>query len=102
MKCQRENNDLVVSFDERMDSALCAKAAKEVEAALADAKLQVGNQLKVKFDVSAVTYGSSSFLRICLSTAKSVGTTSFSIVGANETLRKVFGIAGFDKILTIV
>lgn len=101
MKCRREGSELIVSFDERMDSACCVQAAKEVEKAIADAKKEAGAGLKVKFDVSLVTYGSSSFLRICLSSAKSVGTESFIITGANDTLRRVFNIAGFDKILTI-
>lgn len=101
MRFARENNELIVSFDEKMDSARCVQAAKEVEKAISDAKKEVGAGLKVKFDVSVVTYGSSSFLRICLSAAKSVGTTSFVIVGANETLKKVFSIAGFNNIMTI-
>ena len=101
MKSRKEGSELIITFDERMDSANCALAAKEVEKAIADAKATAGASLKVKFDIALVTYGSSSFLRICLTAAKSVGKDSFSIAGANESLRKVFSIAGFDKIMTI-
>jgi anti-anti-sigma factor len=54
---------------------------------------------KIVFDFKDVDFVSSNFLRICLATYKKVGKANFEIVNVRSEVKKVFMIAGFDKIL---
>lgn len=56
---------------------------------------------KIVFDMKGVNYIASSFIRICVSTAKQVNRGSFSIINCEPFLKKTFKIAGLDELLTI-
>lgn len=60
-----------------------------------------GQDLPVVFDLKDVDYVSSAFLRICLRVAREMGDDRFSVEHVKPTVKKVFKIAGFDKIMKI-
>ena len=55
----------------------------------------------VTFDLQDVDYISSSFIRLCLVTSKTVGLKQLSIVNVNSFTLKLFHTTGLDKILDI-
>ena len=59
-------------------------------------------QTKIVFDLADVTYIASSFIRICLSTAKQVDTGNFCIINCDPFIKKTFKIAGLDEILGVI
>ena len=56
----------------------------------------------VVFDMSGVNFIASSFIRICVTSAKQVPKGKFSIVNCDPFLKKTFKIAGLDELLNIV
>lgn len=57
--------------------------------------------IRIIFDFSQANFISSTFIRICLSTAKQVSPGSFSIIHCDPFLKKTFKIAGLDEILNV-
>jgi anti-anti-sigma factor len=55
----------------------------------------------IVFDLEEVMYVSSYFLRLCLSTLKTVGTERFILKNVKSDIKKVFMIAGYDKLINI-
>jgi len=58
-------------------------------------------ELKICFDLSEVDYISSSFLRLCISSARDIKTGNFSIINTGPEIMKVFKIAGLDPMLNV-
>ncbi len=58
-------------------------------------------ELKISFDLSGVDYISSSFLRLCMSSAKNINQRNFSIINTGPEIMKVFKISGLDGILNV-
>jgi len=59
------------------------------------------DNLKINFDLKDVDYIASSFIRICVLTAKQLSEGNFSISNTNPMIKKVFKIAGLDEILKV-
>ena len=59
------------------------------------------DDLKINFDLKEVDYIASSFIRICVATAKQLQEGNFSISNTNPMIKKVFKIAGLDEILNV-
>jgi len=57
--------------------------------------------LKINFDLKEVDYIASSFIRICVATAKQLQDGHFSISNTNPMIKKVFKISGLDEILKV-
>jgi anti-anti-sigma factor len=53
------------------------------------------------FDLRDVNYISSSFIRICVNTAKQIQKGKFSIIHCDPFIKKTFKIAGLDDLLNI-
>jgi anti-anti-sigma factor len=83
---------MLCKFSGRQDTTTCM----EMEAKLSEV---TGEKLPVTFDLKEVEYVSSAFLRLCLRVAKEVGTEKFAVVNLNPSVKKVFKIAGFDKLV---
>ena len=66
-----------------------------------DEKIGQAHDRSVAFDLGGVTFIASSFLRLCVQTAKTVGSARFSVRNLSPELKKVFVISGLDKQLTI-
>ena len=86
---------LICSFSGRLDTAFCLETEEEILTHCEEALCPI------VFDLDAVEYISSTFLRICLRVAKAAGMDSFSIVRVPAPLFRVFKVAGFDKLLTM-
>lgn len=56
---------------------------------------------RVAFDLRDVEYISSSFIRICVDTAKQVPHGRFTIIHCQPFIKKTFKISGLDEILNV-
>jgi anti-sigma B factor antagonist len=91
---KEEDNNFVVYFEGRLDTAAASKVEKEIQS-LYDC---AGHDIVL--DCTQLEYISSSGLRIFLSllkTAKPKGSHVF-ITGMNDTLRQVFAMTGFTNL----
>jgi anti-anti-sigma factor len=91
-----ENDNLVFSFPERLDTIKCQEIEKEVMQ-----KIDEESKLKVVFDLKDVKYIASSFLRIIVQVVKKVTSPNFNIANVPPEIKKVLKMAGFDKSITI-
>lgn len=80
-------------FAGRLDTAVSAAVDADLQAQLTD------TGRPVVFDLAQVDYVSSAFLRLCVATAKRV--PAFSIVKVDPSVKRVFKIAGFEKLMRI-
>ncbi len=90
-----ENDSLICTFKGRQDTITCSEWQPEYK------ELLLGFKGKVVFDIAEVDYISSLFLRICLETAKNLHVQSLRIQDPTPEVRKMFEIAGFDRIMEI-
>jgi anti-anti-sigma factor len=83
----------VAAFEGRLDTATAATAEAKLLALLA--------QGAVVADLTEVRYVSSAGLRVLLKAAKQAKTAGqgFSVCGLQPSVREVFEISGFDKII---
>jgi anti-anti-sigma factor len=83
----------VAAFEGRLDTATAATAEAKLLALLA--------QGAVVADLAEVRYVSSAGLRVLLKAAKQAKTAGqgFSVCGLQPSVREVFEISGFDKII---
>ena len=73
-------------------------------APLLAAELQLDGVKEVSFDLSAVEYVSSAGLRVFLNAQKALQACGgqLTIIGANESVRRIFTITGFARIIKFV
>lgn len=90
-----EGKYLVCAFPERLDTNYCVEHSEELLQ-----KIEVSG-MEVIFDLGKTDYISSAFLRICLQVCKERGKESFSLTNIAPSVKKVFKIAGFDKLMNI-
>jgi anti-anti-sigma factor len=83
----------VAALDGRLDTTTAGGAEQKLLALLSAGGLIA--------DLSGVQYVSSAGLRVLLKTAKQAKSAhvSFAICGAQQTVREVFEMSGFDKII---
>lgn len=97
----------MVTFSEQEKTIICAFSGRLDTMALMKDELAVGEKLEtardcsIAFDLGGVTFIASSFLRLCLKTAKAVGPARFALRNLTPEVKKVFVISGLDKTLTI-
>ncbi|MBE0477886.1 STAS domain-containing protein [Candidatus Aerophobetes bacterium] len=90
-----EDKYLVCSFPERLDTNYCAENSDELLQKIEESGREV------IFDLQKTAYISSAFLRICLQISKEKGRECFSLTNVCPSVKKVFKIAGFDKLMNI-
>ncbi len=83
----------VVKFAGCMDTARCAVVEPDLHASL------VRPESPVVFDLSEVDFVCSAFLRLCILAYQKTGTLGFRIVNVNPQIKRVFKIAGMDRLL---
>ena len=90
---------LTASFSGRLDSLAVQKLSEiiQVNLPMKDGK----SEDKIIFDLREVDYISSSFIRICVNTAKQTGSGQFSIAHCQPFIKKTFKISGLDDILNV-
>jgi len=101
------SNDRVLTcnFPARLDTIVCMKVSEQI----AD-KLNTMHRTndavplledRIVFDLKEVSFIASSFIRICVHTAKQVQKGNFSIISSDPFIKKTFKIAGLDEILNL-
>lgn len=89
----------------QLDTYTCTGISEEIQHKLNEFRLGLGeNELpehKVDFDMKEVTFISSSFIRICLVTYKSLKQGHFTISNCDPFMKKTFKIAGLDDLLKV-
>jgi anti-anti-sigma factor len=89
----QKNGKLVFQFLGRLDTAECARIEGEVlQKAQADG-------LPVVFDLAGVQFVASAFLRLCLVVGQKVAGSRLTLVNVSPPIKKVFKIAGLDKLV---
>jgi anti-anti-sigma factor len=96
------NSQLTVHFIGRLDTLSCPGIQSAFNDKFSEIRKE-GEQtsLKVVFDMQEVTFISSSFIRICLTTFHSCGRGNFAIINCDPFLKKAFKIAGLDDLLAV-
>ncbi len=82
-------------FSGKLDTAACADHAQKILDTLR------GFDGRVVFNLTAVEYVSSAFLRICLEASKTAGKDKFMLVDVPPHVMKVLKISGLDTQLTV-
>ena len=97
IEMERQGDTLIAKTDGRVDGA----NAREFQAAL-EAAIDA-NERAVILDMENLSYISSAGLRVILLTAKALQgrNRKFAICSLSESIREVFEISGFDKIIPI-
>ena len=97
VETQRQGNTLIAMTDGRIDGANAREFQTRLDAAI-DA-----NECAVVLDMERLSYISSAGLRVILLTAKALRgrNRKFAICSLSESIREVFEISGFDKIIPI-
>lgn len=83
---------LVCVLDGHLDTLQSQKLDEALRARLSPAQ-------PVSFDLSAVTYVCSAFLRVCLFAAKTAGSGNFAVLGVTPPIKRVFMMAGMAGML---
>jgi anti-anti-sigma factor len=91
-----QDNEIICTFTGQLNTLAVTKDEPAVNEKIG----QAGGR-KVAFDLGAVDFIASSFLRLCLKTASTVGASRFSVCNITPEIKKVFVIAGLDKQITI-
>jgi anti-anti-sigma factor len=88
---------LIAKTDGRVDGANAREFQTALDAAIDD------NEFSVVLDMEQLSYISSAGLRVILLTAKALQgrNRKFAICALSESIREVFEISGFDKIISI-
>jgi anti-anti-sigma factor len=92
-------NIITFIFNGRMDTLAMENLNKilQSEAGLKEIKPED----KIVFDLRDVDYIASSFIRVCVSQAKQVGSERFSMANCQPFVKKTFKISGLDEVLNI-
>jgi len=86
---------LVIALQGRMDTIACMAAEADVLNKVRSARGPV------VFDMKAVDYVSSMFLRICVRAAQAAGADKFALTHVHPEIKKVFKIANLDHLIRI-
>lgn len=93
---REQDNEIVCSFSGQLNTMAVMQDESAVEN-----EVLLAHDRRVTFDLDGVAFVASSFLRLCLKTAKAVGVVRFSVRNLSPEIKKVFVIAGLDKQLAI-
>ena len=100
----KDEDKLMCTFSGHISGLVCDELATKIESQLLQIKESGNNldQLQVAFDLTEVSYIASSYIRICMNTAKKMKPGNFSIINCNPFIKKTFKVAGLDELLNIV
>ena len=97
-----DKHQLNCSFEGKLDTVISQDFQPVIEAEIAKCReKKPGDKLKVCFDFRKVDFITSTFIRICVASAKSVGLENFSIINTNPLIKKTLKIAGLDEQLNV-
>ncbi len=91
-----QDNDIICTFSGQLGTAEVMKDEPVV-----GQKLEELRERSVVFDLRKVSFVASSFLRLCVKTARAVGQGRFSLRNLTPEIKKVYVICGLDKQIPI-
>ena len=91
---------LMCKFTGKMDTVNSKGVEESLEKKIVETNVEKSD-LKVVFDLENVEYIASSFIRICLATAKELKDGSFSVINTQPLIKKTFKVAGLDVPLNV-
>ncbi len=91
-----DGKDLTVEVEDRVDTITSQELEKELNK-------ELDNITSLTLDFTKLEYISSAGLRVLIATQKKLKSKDVPLVikNINETIEEIFGMSGFDKILTI-
>ena len=94
IKKTQNGADLTIALDGRLDTTTAPSLENEFKTAL--------NGIEhLTLDFSDLEYISSAGLRVLLSAHKKLGKGGMKVINANEIVREVFEVTGFERVLNI-
>ncbi len=97
IKTERDGATLIATAEERVDGVNAREFQNDLEAAVED------TDRTVILDLQQLVYISSAGLRVILLTAKALQRqqANFAVCSLSESVREIFEISGFDKIIPV-
>ena len=95
LKYVTENDSFICVFGGRLDTADTGK----IEDELLDKIQHCG--LNVVFDFTNLEYVASMFLRLCVKAARITAGNKIKVINANDEIKHIFSMTGFDKLMDI-
>ena len=90
----QNGKDLTVAVEGRLDTTTAPEFERELKPLL-------GSVDNVVLDFSNLEYISSAGLRVLLSAHKKLGKGGMKVINANDIVREVFEVTGFERVLNI-
>ena len=94
-----EEKSLTLTFEGRMDTIASLKISEILTTHPLVQAIQPED--RIVFDLAGVDFIASSFIRICISQAKQVGSSRFSIANCQPFIKKTLKISGLDDLLNV-
>ncbi len=89
-----------IRFEGQMTSDRCREMEGQMVAEIEDLLFE-DPQARLAFDLEGVDFVVSAFIRLCLMTARRVPKGNFTIVRCRPEVRKIFSVAGLDKLIEL-
>ncbi|MCD4736107.1 MAG: STAS domain-containing protein [Bacteroidales bacterium] len=99
----KQENSLLCSLEGRMGADIANELSGSIQDKI-DGLKGLGTDpenLKIIFDLQQVDFIASSFIRICVKTAKQLKKDGFEVTNTSPMIKKTFKIAGLDQILNV-
>lgn len=99
---EQEPDTLICTFRGRMDSAASQQVVDAFQSAWKTAqetRAARPGATRVVFDLAAVDFLTSAFLRLCLQGAKLAGVGNFRVVNTSPAVKKLFVVAGLEELV---
>ena len=87
-------------FEGKLTSDRCQAMAGEVEGEINNL-LEENPGARLAFDLAGVDFVVSAFIRLCLLAGRRVPKGNFAIVHCRPEVRKIFSVAGLDKLIEL-
>ena len=87
-------------FQGKLTSDRCQAIAGEVEGEINNL-LEEDPAARLAFDLEGVDFIVSAFIRLCLQAARRMPKGNFTIVRCRPEVRKIFSVAGLDKLIEL-
>lgn len=96
---------LTLFFEGHIDALRCQEYSELVGNSISELKEKFPEEVpagfRVVFDLEKVSYIASSFIRICVATAKQFPKGGFVIANGDPNIKKTFKIVGLDDLLPL-
>lgn len=89
-----------VSFQGKLTSDRCRELEGEVVAGIENLLIE-DPRARLAFDLEGVDFVVSAFIRLCLRTARRLPKGNFTIIHCRPEVRKIFSVAGLDKLIEL-